>query len=211
MISIPKGNGLCMNCLRPGHFVRRCTSTQRCRRCQKSHHTLLHLEVKSDGREPNPPLPLPPSNTDGAHPSSTVVSHVAQTGSRSHQALLMTCRVSILTPDGCATQARALLDSASSTSFVSERLAQHLRLPRSHRLAQIAGIGGVSHQSHGQSVVHFSVAPMWSVGRVHEVEAIVLPKVTSDLPLHPVPLDGKWQHLWGLQLADSEFWFPRQH
>ena len=89
-------------------------------------------------------------------------------------------------------QARALLDSASSSSFVSERLAQYLHLPRSRHLAQIAGIGGVSHQSLGQSVVHLSVAPVWSVGRVHEVEAIVLPKVTSDLPLHPVPFAGGW-------------------
>ena len=56
--------------------------------------------------------------------------------------------------------------------------------------------------------MHLGVAPAWSVGRVHEVEAIVLPKVTSDLPLHPVPFAGGWQHLWGLQLADPEFGNP---
>ena len=208
MVSAIKGNGLCMNCLRPGHFVKQCASTQRCRRCQKPHHTLLHLEVKPSGREPNPPLQLSPLAADGAHSLSTVVSHVAQTGSKSRQVLLMTCRVSVRSPDGHTTQARALLDSASSTSFISERLAQHLHLSRSHRSAQIAGIAGISHQSLSQSVVHFSVTPVWSVGMAHEVEAMVLPKVTSDLPLHPVPLDGRWQHLWGLQLADPESGSP---
>ncbi len=91
------------------------------------------------------------------------------------------------------------------TSFISVRLAQHLRLPRSQALAQIAGIDGVSHESLGQSVVHFGVAPAWSFGRVHEVEAIVLPKVTSYLP---VSLKGRWQHSQGLQLADPEFGSP---
>ena len=147
-------------------------------------------------------MPILDTRFNGAHSSSTVVSHVAQTGSKSCQVLLMTCRVSGRSPDGHTTQARALLDSASSTSFISERLAQHLYLSRSHRLAQIAGIAGISHQSLSQSVVHFSVAPVWSVGMAHEIEAMVLPKVTSDLPLHPVSLDGRWQYLWGLQLAD---------
>ena len=120
----------------------------------------------------------------------------------------MTCRVSVRSPDGHTTQARALLDSASSTSFISERLAQHLHLSRSHRSAQITGIADISYQSLTQSVVHFSVTPVWSVGMAHEVEAMVLPKVTSDLPLHLVPLDGRWQHLWGLQLANPESGSP---
>ena len=153
-------------------------------------------------------MPVLDTRFNGAHSSSTVVSHVAQTGSKSRQVLLMTCRVSGRSPDGHTTQARALLDSASSTSFISERLAQHLHLSRLHRLAQIAGIAGISHQSLSQSVVHFSVAPVWSVGMAHEIEAMVLPKVTSDLPLHPVPLDGRWQYLWGLQLADPECGSP---
>ena len=40
--------------------------------------------------------------------------------------LLMTCRVLVYAPDGTHIEARALLDNASSASFVSERLAQTL-------------------------------------------------------------------------------------
>ena len=43
--------------------------------------------------------------------------------------LLMTCRVCVKSPSGACTIARALLDSASSASFISEHLAQSLRLP----------------------------------------------------------------------------------
>lgn len=62
----------------------------------------------------------------------------------------MTSSVVVVAPDGSTTQVRALLDSIS---FVSEHLAQHLRLPRRRQFAQIAGIGGVSHHSLSQSVV----------------------------------------------------------
>ena len=128
MVAVIKSNDLCLNCFKPGHFVRECKSTHRCRKCQKPHHTLLHLEA---------PPPQPPADT-GTH----VLTHVAHT---CRQCLLMTCRVLIMSPDGRTSQARALRDSASSTSFISERLAQHLHLRHRSRQAQITGIGGLSH------------------------------------------------------------------
>ena len=88
---------------------------------------------------------------------------------------------------------------------MSERLAQLLRLPHHRRFASIAGIGGISHNSSSQSVVHFNVS---STSNVVEVEAVVLPKLTSDLPLRPVDLKQKWHHLTGLQLADPHFGSP---
>ena len=38
--------------------------------------------------------------------------------------LLMTCRIRVEAPDGTYTEARAILDSGSSSSFISERLAR---------------------------------------------------------------------------------------
>ena len=100
------------------------------------------------------------------------------------------------------------MDSASSTSFASERLAQRLRLPRSRQLAQIAGIGGISHDSMNQTVVHFAVAPVWSSHKALQVEAFVLPKVTGELPVYPVPFHQEWGHLSGIRLADPDFGCP---
>ena len=37
------------------------------------------------------------------------------------------------------------------------------------------------------------------------VEAYVLKKVTRDLPLHPIPIALKWDHLSNLELADPDF------
>ena len=99
----------------------------------------------------------------------------------------MTSRVLVVSPGGPTTQARALLDSASSTSFISERLAQRLHLPRSHETLQIAGIGGLTHQSQTRSIASFNITSVWSKSQNIPVEAVVLPRVTCDLPLHPVP------------------------
>ena len=43
-ISTLKSNGTCINCLKPGHFVKQCKSLHHCKTCQKPHHTLLHLD-----------------------------------------------------------------------------------------------------------------------------------------------------------------------
>ena len=205
MLSTLRAKGLCLNCLRPGHFVKECTSTNRCRMCQKAHHTLLHVDGPLERHEPTDVLSLAtgPSGT-----SSPVLSHVAHASSRLRRPLLMTARILVMSPDGCTTQARALLDSASSTSFISERLAQHLRLPRFRRQAQITGIGGLAHTACDQSFTCFRIAPVFSVGEGLEVEAIILPKVTSDLPLSPVPFDPEWHHLSGVTLADPDFGSP---
>ena len=157
---------------------------------------------------PAPPLQLSASAAIGTAPSSTVVSHVAQTGSKSRQALLMTCRVLFSHPMDTPSRKepywtlRRLLHSSRSDWHSTCTCFALVVWPKS--LASV--VSPTSHSS--QSVVHLGVAPAWSVGRVHEVEAIVLPKVTSDLPLHPVPFAGGWQHLWGLQLADPEVGNP---
>lgn len=132
-MSTVKSNNLCINCLRPGHFVKQCRSTNRCRRCQKSHHTLLHVEQAAEApASQTPVVTLPANASTGTTPSS----------------ILMTYRVLSRGPDGSSVESRALLDYASSISLVSERLAQALRLPRARRDAKICGVAGLTHEFH---------------------------------------------------------------
>ena len=123
-------------------------------------------------------------------------------------ALLMTCQVVVTSPDGASKVAQALLDSASSASFISKRLVSSLRRSRSHHTTKISGIAGLSHDSRSHSVADFVVCPRDDPSRQFRVSAIVVPKVTCDLPVHPVPLDSGWSHLEGLHLADPHFGSP---
>lgn len=195
-ISTVKDNNLCINCLKPVHFLRQCKSLYRCRVCQKPHHSLLHAEAKPE-RDPVPPIKPPETPV----PSLTATKLNAN-------ALLMTCQVVVSSPDGVSVRARALLDSASSASFVSERLVNFLHLSRSRHVTRISGIAGLSHDSPSRFISDFVVSPRDNPARQFHVSAVVVPKVTCDLPVHPTPLDPNWSHIAGLSLADPQFGSP---
>ena len=76
MLSTLKDNSLC---LKPGHFVHDCKSLHHCRKCQKPHHSLLHMEPKD-----------PPSTQPSSLP---VISNL--TAGLASNSLLMTCWVLI--------------------------------------------------------------------------------------------------------------------
>ena len=121
-------------------------------------------------------------------------------------ALLMTCRVSVITPDGSSVDTRALLDNASSASFVSERLVQSLSLPRFNQNVRVSGIGGISQRAPIQS--SFEVSAVGPNKRKIGISAVIVPKVTCDLPLTPVPFKSNWKHITDLPLADPGFGQP---
>ena len=193
MISLLKSSHLCLNCFKPGHFVRQCPSLHRCRRCHGPHHTLLHIESHGGNVVPEPP---PPPNTN-------IPAHVAT--DLKTDSLLMTCRVVVKSPSGLTTEARGLLDSGSSVSFVSERLAQHLRLPRSRQPAKISGVAGLLHHSSFPSTASLSVSSAYSCTKDIPVTAIVVPRITCDLPTRRISIQPDWKHLSGLQLSDPTY------
>ena len=196
-MEVVKANGLCLNCLRPGHFLKKCKSLHHCKTYQKPHHTLLHLH--SPPMSSTPPSPTPTQRVD-ARVSSNAAANLAQTS------LLMTCRLLIEAPDGTMVNARALLDSASSASFVSDHLVKGLCLPRLHQNTMISGVAGLTSNSH-QALTKLTISsPQADIK--FDVTAIVVPHVTCDLPVHPIAFCSTWTHLNNLSLADPDFGCP---
>jgi len=72
--------------------------------------------------------------------------------------LLTTCQMLVHATDGTHVNAQGLLDARSSTFFVSERLAQLLRLPLSAQSVRISGITCMSRSSPLQSSATFSIS-----------------------------------------------------
>ena len=168
-ITIVRDNGLCLNCLRPGHFANQCSSAQECKKCEKPHHSWLHITTQDkEAKVSDTALPRKDN------PGDVVTTHTSQSSS-SRQVSLMTCQVQVTSPDGHTTKARALLDSASSASFITEHLAQHFHLPRLHHNMKISGIGGASTKSPSRSMVDFKITPLGIEGKTLDVEALVLP------------------------------------
>ena len=209
MLTTVRSGNLCLNCLRPGHISKNCVSNNRCRRCQRPHHTLLHSEAKTSNvtKELDTQVTSPVEQQHSSTVAPVMITSNTQAGAVG-KPLMMTCQVLIHAPDGSSIRARGLLDSGSTTSFVSERLAQSLRLPRSSQPIKISGIAGISHKSPLHSVATFKMSPVLSPKEKMNISAIVVPRVTCDLPIQLVHHNPQWNHLSGLQLADPEFGQP---
>ena len=181
--------------------MKHCKSSHRCKKCQRLHHTLLHLDQEerncAASNQPHSDVPAP----------TQIVSNAAIKLRSS--SLLMTCRVLVFAADGSTVEARALLDNGSTSSFVSERLVQNLRLPCSQQNVHVSGIAGSLASGSVRAISNFQISSIHSKGRKINLTAIVMPKVTCDLPVIPVALDPTWTHLSGLPLADPAFGEPR--
>ena len=164
------------------------------------HHTLLHVKLRCS---PFTPQSMGMKNMPQNQLQNNIVcsNTVIQLKSNS---LLMIRHVLVCAPDGTSVEATALLDNASSTSFVSERLAQTLRLPRVNQKARISGAAGLSHHSSNQSIANLSISPVRSLRKIH-ITAIIVPKVMCDRPFSPIPLKKEWNHLNSIDLTDPGF------
>ena len=107
---------------------------------------------------------------------------------------------------------RALLDSASFTSFITVRLVERLRLSQRHCSVQVAGVDGLHQSSPSCLMVGFRIEAHsmtdQGVKSSWNVETVVLHRITTNLPSCPVPLERNWKLLAGLQLADPDFGIP---
>ena len=111
-----KRSGICMNCLKVGHMANKCRASPACKKCRKTHHTLLHIDVSKPPEEP-------------ARETVSSVTHIPQR-KKKKQVLLMTSRAKITGRDGKAMTTRIFLDPGAACSFITERVAQQLGLRR---------------------------------------------------------------------------------
>lgn len=188
-LSFLKSNNICNNCLTKGHSLKNCKCIHKCKICQSPHHTLLHIASTM-----NEPVSTPVSSNMAVKLKT--------------ECLLMTCRALLTAPSGYSIEARCLLDNASSASFVSERVAQLLSLPRSFQSLSISGITGSTNGSNSNSVTQLAVSPIGNLNVSFPISAIIVPRVTCELPTHPIPFKLEWEHLFNLSLADPDFGLP---
>ena len=89
--------GLCLKCLRKGHFVSECQATFKCKHCQQPHHSLLHKPIEDkEGTLANPkegPGPREQANVN------TVTTAPVETPSRTYSTTSRTCITSCPSED----------------------------------------------------------------------------------------------------------------
>ena len=191
-LALLREQGLCMNCFRKGHIARKCPAASMCTKCDRPHHTLLHME---EGK-------LNPDKKT----SINVSTHASLTNTPS-TALLITCQVKVTASNGAVSIARALLDTGSLTLFISEHLVQLLQSSRRRSTSRVSGIGDILYHA-SRGITQFHISRVKEGGISLPVQATILRRTTTDLPCSNVKFNQGWSHLKKVELADPEFGTP---
>lgn len=197
----------CFNCLGQGHQVGVCPSSNRCRQCQEKHHSLLHLTESSDSNSQLAVRDTKQASSSVAEttPTSEATTVINHASSINRISLLATVRV--VNDSGRSMTVRALLDTASEASFVTERVAQQLRLSRRQTNVAVSGLQNVRTGRTRQFVSVVVGTERSPSFRLTVPRVYVLPSLTASIPGKQIP-HGNWPHLKGLQLADPDYATP---
>ncbi|XP_053960629.1 uncharacterized protein LOC128864894 [Anastrepha ludens] len=142
-----KKHDLCINCLGNGHRMIQCPSKNRCRSCNRAHHTLLHHENASQPTQTTPvagPAFQPSGSTRPTWQTSSqesTATHSHMGASEGGQVILATAMILVKDATGTYKLGRALLDSCSQLNFITEDFAQKLRLRREKHNVGVRSIG----------------------------------------------------------------------
>ncbi|XP_055590753.1 uncharacterized protein LOC129742842 [Uranotaenia lowii] len=197
---------LCRNCLRKGHVVRNCSSKNTCRKCRGRHHSQLcseapaaaeRIKPRSESNATTDPIP-----TSEASSSLSAAVHAPVTGRKLNKVILATAVINLVDDHGNNHLARALLDSGSECSFITESFSQRLQIQRKRVYLSISGIGQSSTQARLKlrTTVRSRISGYSTV-----VDLLVLPKLTLNLPSTTMDI-SKWNFPEEIKLADPAFY-----
>ncbi|XP_059223375.1 uncharacterized protein LOC131997094 [Stomoxys calcitrans] len=204
---------LCLNCFSKVHSVRNCTSKFSCFQCSKRHNTLLHREqVPQSQPSPNSnsSISCTPSPSHST-PSSIAIQSTSSEGeivqscfaAQSKGVLLGTALVKIR-HNGLAYLARALVDSGSEGTFISEKLFNTLRLPFKRTAACIYGLNNSTSAS-VQKECSFLLASHSDDDFEVSVSALVVPHLSGSLPSRTIGMN-LLADIPSIPLADPRFY-----
>ncbi|XP_055908728.1 uncharacterized protein LOC129943365 [Eupeodes corollae] len=223
---------VCENCLSYRHFLNECPSPLCCFFCQQRHHSLLHVnqQVQNNNIQRNPAqsssrFPTQPRATtsnvvqttmnanafefqpNNDAQNTTTLNYHTSYGDRdfSHQVLLATAIVKARSSDGRLHFLRAMIDTGSESSFITEEAAQLLKLKKLKTCVEVSGLGLVSSGT-SQNAVQVQIISCHSPFQT-ALQAFTFKSLTGLLPTQRMVPDT-WKHLIGLPLADPHLHVP---
>lgn len=191
-------NKLCYNCFGLGHSSRICRAS-RCQQCSRRHHTLLHRTESSIMSTQQA------TTTSTEQNSKTINTHhqFAEEKPSTSTVLLATARVLVYASDGTQHTVRALLDTGSQASFVTEDCVHRLKLRRKHIAVKVSGLGSTETGT-ARGIVQLQIGSTQEPSMEFNVEALVINRITSYDPSAAIE-PGTFAHLRDLNLADQSY------
>lgn len=200
---IVKSSHYCINCLSQSHLIKDCRSAFTCKKCRNKHHTLLHFSKAKHVPEVidvvEPVMTVNTVQSEQPGPSTVLANMPSFTST----VLLSTVVLQVADNSGAFQPVRAVLDSGSQLSFISESCMQRLGIPRVHFSMAINGLNqspSVVSKGISTCVVKSRCSPS-----TFTVDAVVIPSVCCDMPSVNLDPSG-WSHLTNLTLGDPYYY-----
>lgn len=189
--------GLCFNCFAKQHLLKDCTSHFNCRKCHKRHNTLLHSESENS----TPITQVKNGEIAGEAPTPQNIQNCFSSNSKS--IILGTAMIKVH-QRGVEFPARALIDTGSEGSFISERLFRRISPSFWHINTPIGGLN-CSVSGKAQKMCAITIGSNGYSDKKVELCAYVLPELSGNLPSCFVNPDIT-SKLPNLTLADPQFY-----
>ncbi|XP_036344939.1 uncharacterized protein LOC118754180 [Rhagoletis pomonella] len=219
---------LCINCLSNGHRIAQCPSKNRCRTCNRAHHTMLHHDNASQSpstasssttsSQPSYSARAPWNNASSQSSESfskqqtynearslQAATHSHMDLSEGGNVILATAMVLVKDSTGAYKLGRALLDSCSQVNFITDDFAQKLRLSRERHYVGIRSIG--------ESLTNLKARTTTTIkSRTSSFELSLQFGITSQIAYQPdSEIDtSTWNLPANTTLADELFFKPRR-
>ncbi|XP_043862253.1 uncharacterized protein LOC122756499 [Drosophila santomea] len=154
-------------------------------------------------KENHPQPPRPSSRNESASTSAVQTFFASGTS-----AVLLSTAIIDVCHLGTNYRARALIDSGSEATFISERLFNLIKLPFRNTQTQVSGLNhSVSAKS--SKLCHFGIRSPTKPGLQLDTEAYLLPELSGKLPSYPIPRNSL-KDLPALHWADPTFFESSQ-
>ncbi|XP_037931353.1 uncharacterized protein LOC119666142 [Teleopsis dalmanni] len=191
--SLIRNKQLCEICLSHNNRIK-CNSTHKCKKCNKAHNSLLHMEYNLNQRQQNS-RNNPKINKEGKT-YSTIIKDKKQL------TLLPTVLISTKSSDGNIHQLRALVDQGSQVSMVSEKVVQLLILKKMKHMTKLSGVSNTTVGT-SNARVFMEISSRFGIKKKIKGEFLVMSHLVRSLPEETIEIETKiWDNY---KLADPEF------
>ena len=207
--NVLKKQGRCFNCFRRNHLSKQCKAPERCSKCRGKHHTALCRDGEARGQANNNNRGHGGGNRQQQQQEPPQGGDAVQTqnlyaGSNS-SVLLQTATMSVYNPDMRSSpvkKIRAILDSGSQRSYLTEAVARDLKLnPKKTESLRIKTFGDSEDITQTCPVVDLAIQT--SYRNTLKMELLVVPSICDSLSHQPTTQAKETHpHLRGLKLAD---------
>ena len=189
----------CFKCIKKGHRARDCKVNVLCSKCgQEGHHvSLCERQERQLSPQANEFQVLREQKDESPNAKSPGIFHVGAGG----RVALQTARA-VIRGEGYPYRVRVLFDAGSHRSFITSRAAQRSQLPVIRRdWLGISTFGQRSKDMCLRDVVGIKISPIGGQ-KVIQMEAYVVPEISSIQNGHLELVKGEYPHLKGLWFSD---------